>query len=481
MKKIGTVAAALLMTGCLNTDGNLESSGSFSSTGISAGDIGAGVLPGTVSLSSIQQLPAPLSGSCSNNQILQWGGSNWNCADPAAGGGGDNLGSHIALQNLDLSTFSLVGNGGANGVSIAADGKVGIGTASPAEVLAVTNPAETKGEFQVQDGNWIIMGEGRTVAGASGLDLIATVGTSEASMYKAATGHLIVDNSMNGDFKVASSGGGFNSLVVKDSGNIGVGTAAPAEILTVTNPADTKGEFQVENGNWISMGVSRTVAGASGLTFVATTGTSEGSIYKAASGHLIVDNAMNGDFKVVSNSVFNALVVKDNGNVGLGTASPGQKLQVVGNAAKSVGGTSWTVSSDRRLKDVHGDYEKGLKEILELRPVEFNYKKDNLRKHDSKIRHQGFIAQEVLGEDGEEGPFPESVEEGSDGYLFFNMHAINVAVVNAVKSLFEAIQHNVSSILAQDKKILKLMEKNKELELRLLSLESRLNSLENKK
>jgi cell division protein FtsB len=41
----------------------------------------------------------------------------------------------------------------------------------------------------------------------------------------------------------------------------------------------------------------------------------------------------------------------------------------------------------------------------------------------------GFIAQEV------QKIFPEAVSEGADGFLDFNMHAINVALVNAIKEL----------------------------------------------
>ncbi len=51
------------------------------------------------------------------------------CSDDDGGGGGgsDNLGNHTATQNLDLSTFKLVGNGGSAGISVANDGDVTIG------------------------------------------------------------------------------------------------------------------------------------------------------------------------------------------------------------------------------------------------------------------------------------------------------------------------------------------------------------------
>ncbi len=103
-------------------------------------------------------------------------------------------------------------------------------------------------------------------------------------------------------------------------------------------------------------------------------------------------------------------------------------LQVVGDAAKDTG-SSWSASSDARLKDIHGEYEKGLDEIMALRPVKFSYKKDNARHHNSEAQHVGFIAQEV------DKVFPEAVDQKEDGYLDFNMHPVNVAMVGAVQDL----------------------------------------------
>lgn len=54
---------------------------------------------------------------------------------------GDNLGNHTALQNLNLSTFQLVGNGGSQGLAISSSGNVGIGTSTPAATLDVNGAA----------------------------------------------------------------------------------------------------------------------------------------------------------------------------------------------------------------------------------------------------------------------------------------------------------------------------------------------------
>lgn len=122
------------------------------------------------------------------------------------------------------------------------------------------------------------------------------------------------------------------------------------------------------------------------------------------------------------------LNISPSGNVGIGTINPGALLEVNGSAAKP-GGGSWSVSSDERLKDITANYDRGLKAILELKPITFFYKHGNPRRLPTDEEYIGFVAQEV------QKIFPEAVSEGQDGYLDFNMHPVNVAVVNAIKEL----------------------------------------------
>ena len=58
-------------------------------------------------------------------------------------GTSDGLGAHTATQNLDLSTFKLVGNGGTEGLSIAADGTVGFDNGLEFSDLTLTPGAPT--------------------------------------------------------------------------------------------------------------------------------------------------------------------------------------------------------------------------------------------------------------------------------------------------------------------------------------------------
>jgi hypothetical protein len=144
----------------------------------------------------------------------------------------------------------------------------------------------------------------------------------------------------------------------------------------------------------------------------------------------IFNNSAAGGLQIYNSESKTAIFAKQsNSYVGIGTTNPTYPLHVNGDAAKSSGTTAWVISSDRRLKNIHGNYEKGLSEIVALQPIKFSYKKDNPRQLPSDSELVGFVAQDV------QKVFPEAVNEEADGYLDFNIHSINVAMVNAIKEL----------------------------------------------
>ncbi|MCI0636041.1 MAG: tail fiber domain-containing protein, partial [Actinobacteria bacterium] len=100
-----------------------------------------------------------------------------------------------------------------------------------------------------------------------------------------------------------------------------------------------------------------------------------------------------------------SLVVDAAGDVGIGTATPGFTLEVNGLAHRVDNASTWTVTSDARLKKNVHDIAGALETMLSLRGVTFEYgdpAQPGLRR--------GFIAQEV------EQVLPEWVEDGPDGY-----------------------------------------------------------------
>lgn len=135
----------------------------------------------------------------------------------------------------------------------------------------------------------------------------------------------------------------------------------------------------------------------------------------------------NGDF---GNSIRkNAFVVRNNGRVGVGVNANTYQFEVATNSAAKPSSSSWTISSDARLKTLDGDYEKGLSEILKLNTIRYHYSENNARKLPTDEQSYGFIAQEV------QKVFPECVKENEDGYLSLDMHPILVSYVNAFKEL----------------------------------------------
>ena len=138
------------------------------------------------------------------------------------------------------------------------------------------------------------------------------------------------------------------------------------------------------------------------------------------------------DLRLMSNgnAVTHLYVNNTTGNVGIGTATPGGKLELSLDQGRKPSTNTWTITSDERLKTIDGAYTKGLSEILALQPISYHYKNVGEKKFADEVLKQsnvGFSAQEV------QKIFPEAVGTDADGYLNFNMHAILVAYTNAIK------------------------------------------------
>ena len=167
--------------------------------------------------------------------------------------------------------------------------------------------------------------------------------------------------------------------------------------------------------------------------------------YNIAIGHEAGELLNNGAFNILIGNGVEAMDNNGNYQLNIGDtiygdlSNAGTKIGINGTPATytfevhgTVGktsGTTWNVISDRRLKDIQGNYEYGLDEILKLNTVRFKYKAGNPLNLPSNTNEIGFIAQEV------KEVIPDSVIQRSNGYYDLDVHPINVALVNAVQEL----------------------------------------------
>ncbi len=141
-----------------------------------------------------------------NGQILSATntGTNWIAA---GGGAADNLGDHTATDTLNMAGFEvnlnggyLSGDGDEEGIYVDNDGNVGIGTDSPTQMLDVADTIRTTGGIEFSDGTV------QTTAGGGSSSLWIESGND----------------------------------VYRSSGNVGIGTTNPQEILDINGTLKAK-------------------------------------------------------------------------------------------------------------------------------------------------------------------------------------------------------------------------------------------------
>jgi len=146
------------------------------------------------------------------------------------------------------------------------------------------------------------------------------------------------------------------------------------------------------------------------------------------------------------------------GNVGIGDTTPDYKLDVVGYAGKT-GGGSWSDSSDIRLKTNITDLDDALSRVLELSPKEY-YRLDREEKE------IGLIADDVLKIFpkwvGERNPTEEELDKGlfeeDDKVKILTFpNEFNAVIVEAVKELKEEKDTEIQELKEENRKLKELI------------------------
>lgn len=348
-------------------------------------------------------------------------------------------------------------------------GRVGIGTSSPAAALDITAgsgedmlllknssgtmfSADDEGNISINshmtlgDGGQIIFKDGGVlVSPTESLTSLGIANDDDAVMKADAT------NSSSGDikFQVYTS----DKMIIKNSGNVGIGTTSPSAKLDVVGTAEitsntsiggtatvsgalTAPTLNTGNGANELYAMNQNVRSSDSPSFVGltasgnitVTGTVDGrdlstdgsKLDGIAAGATNVTNnnqlsngrgfitstvGLNPSFNTVTyNNHINGIVkvgfpVHINGANDGGSNSQlqwwyddpeGSGYNNVGSLLCGNGGQGWISGSDRRLKQNIRDYPSSLDKLLDLRPVTYN-----LKTHPDGDQHTGFIAQNV--------------------------------------------------------------------------------------
>jgi hypothetical protein len=256
------------------------------------------------------------------NSIWTYNGGAWVLQQ-----GSDNLGDHTATQDLDLGANKLVGNGGTDGIAVAADGKVGIGTANPQDLLHLYSPTSDARIYLTSQQNNKIS----EIVLQNGGAPIWSIGASGSST------NAYINKGMH--FWNATKG---FTMGITENGNVGIGTNSPDAMLDIrgatlgANVGDTSKILEAESAHSGGNNSKFTIfnrqysstfsnwAGANLRMQKTIDATPQGFIDFGIDGQNYDDGIGFGSGSTTH------MVVKSSGNVGIGTSTPTVALEVAG-------------------------------------------------------------------------------------------------------------------------------------------------------
>jgi hypothetical protein len=334
--------------------------------------------------------------------------NNWQIRANSSAAGGASFLAFVdqgAAGNSETGTivFEVDAGAPANALKVASNGKVGLRTATPvldihantSDTPAIRLEQNNSGGFTAQ--TWDMAGNEanffvRDVTGGSRLPFRIRPGAPTSSVDIAA------------------------------SGNVGVGTASP-ELRLDARVANATTDF------------------TNNLTYAAGLGNVSGK--RVTIGYDETNEDIGVIQSVHSGVGFKNLALNPNsGNVGIGTTAPTDTLSVNGTASKPGGGT-WAVFSDERLKNIKGNYNSGLKALMQLQPLRYEYRRNNPLGLKSDAEYVGFGAQSL------QKVIPEAVTQNSNGYLMVNSDPILWTMLNAIKEQ----QKEIAALKGQIRKL----------------------------
>jgi len=198
---------------------------------------------------------------------------------------------------------------------ITSAGNIGIGTTSPAGILHINSGTGTLPQLTAWNNQWAVFGGGGSTASAVGIGFCTS-----ASAYWGAGGQLIsvtpgtAFNPMNyyalsHSFYCNTDAASAAKVIITSSGSVGIGTTSPAYPLTLKTSANTSGMTHTDGTIIVGSYVGGSVTAG---------------WYGTTSNHPLC---------FFTNNSAASMTINTSSQVGIGTVTPGYKLQVYSTTA----------------------------------------------------------------------------------------------------------------------------------------------------
>jgi hypothetical protein len=300
----------------------------------------------------------------------------------------------------------------------------------------------SSGYWNISGGSNVFVGEEAGFGNVNGYANVE-IGRSTGTNLKSGWRNLFLGALSGSSLKTGDDNSFIGSVtgdnILGGSRNVFIGSYAGYGIYN-PNPADTLISDNVFLGPYAGFNL---VNGNKNVFIGAYSG-----YYETGSNKLLIDNQQRANesdarSKALIYGIFDALPASQsltiNGNVGIGTTTPGQKLDIIAGNGRVQTGYNWLTNSDVRYKKNINTLEDCLGKVMSMRGVSFEMISDSLN-IGTRRKNIGFIAQEL------ENVVPEVVVTASDGFK-----AVAYDKITAV--LTEAIKEQQRLIESQQKKI----------------------------
>tara|TARA_R100000664_G_C2745463_1_gene133296 strand:- start:571 stop:1458 length:888 start_codon:yes stop_codon:yes gene_type:complete len=257
-----------------------------------------------------------------------------------------------------------------------------------------------------EDGTVVITGLGATSFNDSNISNVGDISVDTISSDDGTSIGVTLGTDAGDDFNVGSG-----KLVVEgDTGNVGIGIDAPIADLQVSDSGATEVRLQMTNSN-TGQGVG------DGFAIVLEAGASNVYFWNYEARNMVFSPDGSNQFKIASDGKLFSLPTANN------TSHGGANIYMIPGT-----GEFHLSTSSRRYKTNIVDTKKGLKELLTLKPRDFN---STCESDDPKRLRSGFIAEEV-----EEAGFIEYTDVNSNDEVELVEYAHMVTLcVKAIQEL----------------------------------------------